>query len=475
MKKIFYKIFLTFLICSYVPLMGIFIFQYWYTTSYMEKLKTKDLVNQLNHVKIEDLKKENIYDSRNHTYISYLNVGNPSKKSLYFKLFNKLENNKAISNIGIGNVKVVKLRLSSISNHIYAVKRISNDEAVTGVVEVIKPDIVLDLILKFYKGYSFFAIPIIFLLTYILSKRFSNPIETLETISNNMVNQDFTKSIQIESKTELNTLAQNMNKMGESLKQKISQLNAVNEKLKQELIEKQKLLDEKQKLLDEKQKLLDGKITFMRAISHELKTPVAIINGYIEALQDGLIPNEDIEKTYNLIYNEGLSMDKLVKNINSYLKSTDYAAVELVEEKLDVKSIIEQDIDRYRLDIRQKEINLKCDIEKTEVVIDKKCLKTILNNLLTNALTYVDERKIIEITLKNGVLQVANSCETISDETLEKIFNPFFKGDFSRQRKYGGTGLGLSIVKNLLDFLKLQYSFTFDKDRKFAVFTVKFK
>lgn len=290
-----------------------------------------------------------------------------------------------------------------------------------------------------------------------------------------MVNQDFTKSIQIESKTELNTLAQNMNKMGESLKQKISQLNAVNEKLKQELIEKQKLLDEKQKLLDEKQKLLDGKITFMRAISHELKTPVAIINGYIEALQDGLIPNEDIEKTYNFIYNEGLSMDKLVKNINSYLKSTDYAAVELVEEKLDVKSIIEQDIDRYRLDIRQKEINLKCDIEKTEVVIDKKCLKTILNNLLTNALTYVDERKIIEITLKNGVLQVANSCETISDETLEKIFNPFFKGDFSRQRKYGGTGLGLSIVKNLLDFLKLQYSFTFDKDRKFAVFTIKFK
>ena len=276
-----------------------------------------------------------------------------------------------------------------------------------------------------------------------------------------MINQDFTKPIQLESKTELNTLVQNMNKMGESLKEKINELNEVNKKLKIELTEKQRLLT--------------GKITLMRAISHELKTPVAIINGYIEALQDGLIPAEDIEKTYNLIYNEGLAMDRLVKNINSYLKSTDYATVDLFEEEFDVREIIEQDIARYKLDIMQKNIVLICDLEQTEVVIDKKCLKTILNNLLTNALTYVDNRKIIEITLKDKVLQIANSSENISDETMEKIFNPFFKGDFSRQRKYGGTGLGLSIVKNLLEFLKFEYSFKFDKDKKFAIFTIKFK
>lgn len=461
MKKIFYKIFLTLLICSYVPLMGIFIFQYWYTTSYIEITRTNELINRISNVNLESLKRENVYDNKNHIYISYLHVKNSNKKSVYFKLFNKLENDKAISNIDIGGVKITKLRLSSVTDHIYVVKRVSKDEAVTGVVEIIKPDIVLDLILEFYKGYSFFAIPLIFLITYILSKRFSTPIEILETISNNMINQDFTKPIQLESKTELNTLAQNMNEMGESLKEKINELNEVNKKLKIELTEKQRLLT--------------GKITLMRAISHELKTPVAIINGYIEALQDGLIPVEDIEKTYNLIYNEGLAMDRLVKNINSYLKSTDYATVDLFEEEIDVRKIIEQDIDRYKLDIMQKNIVLICDLEDTEIFIDKKCLKTILSNLLTNALTYVDDRKIIQITLKDKVLQIANSSENISDETMEKIFNPFFKGDFSRQRKYGGTGLGLSIVKNLLEFLKFEYSFKFDKDKKFAIFTIKFK
>ena len=72
-------------------------------------------------------------------------------------MFNKLENNKAISNIDVGGIKTTKLRLSSVTDHIYVVKRISKDEAVTGVVEIIKPDIVLELILEFYKGYSFFC------------------------------------------------------------------------------------------------------------------------------------------------------------------------------------------------------------------------------------------------------------------------------------------------------------------------------
>lgn len=467
MKKIFYKIFFTFLLCSYIPLIVVFIFQYWYTASYMEKVETNILIAKMNDIKIEDLKKKNIYIPKKHMFISYLNLDKENKKSIYFSLFSKLQNDKIISKIDVGNYKVENLKLSSITNHIYVVKRISNNEAITGVVEVIKPDIVLGLIIDFYKGYSFFAIPIIFLLTYFLSRRFSNPIEKMEKISYKMVNYDFTKSIHIESKTELNNVAENINKMAENLEEKIEELNLVNQTLKSELVQKQQLLEEKQNLLEEK-------ITFMRAISHELKTPVAIINGYIEALQDNLIPVSDIEKTYKIIYNEGIGMDKLVKNINTYLKSTDYGTVEFVKENIDVKDVLEQDIDRYRLDISQKNINLKCELESTVVYIDKKCLKSILNNLLTNALTYVDDRKEIEVSLKNGVLEVSNTCEEISEETMAKIFNPFFKGDCSRQRKYGGTGLGLSIVKNLLEFLNLDYSFKYQKDKGMVVFSIKF-
>lgn len=102
-------------------------------------------------------------------------------------------------------------------------------------------------------------------------------------------------------------------------------------------------------------------------------------------------------------------------------------------------------------------------------------MEIILNNLITNAITYVDENKKIEVELNENYLRISNSSEYIEEEILKKIFNPFYKIDKSRSRKYGGTGLGLSIVKNLLEFLKLEYSFVYDEKRKFVVFTINLK
>ena len=109
-----------------------------------------------------------------------------------------------------------------------------------------------------------------------------------------------------------------------------------------------------------------------------------------------------------------------------------------------------------------------------EIKTDVKIFNIILNNLLTNALTYMNDEKNLGIYLRDNSLVIENSADTISDEVIEKIFNPFYKIDSSRNRKYGGTGLGLSIVKNLLEALNLKYSFTYDKDRKFAKFTIIF-
>ncbi|WP_101473889.1 MULTISPECIES: ATP-binding protein [Fusobacterium] len=460
MKKVFYKIFLTLLICSYLPLMGLFVLQYWYTGNYVERLKTEGLIQTVENAKIENLKKGNIYDSRKHIYLSYINTEKSGKKNIYFNIFNKIEDKNSISEIAVGDFKIVKLKLSSITNHIYMLKRISENEAIAGVVEVIKPDIMTGLSLQIYKGYSIFAIPLIFILAFILSKKFSEPIEMLELLSTNIANYNFTNNIQIKSKNELYRLAENLNKMSENLKKNIVQLNEMNEKLKSELAEKQRVLD--------------GKILFMRAIGHELKTPIAIINGYIEALQDGIIPQDEIEKTYSIIYNEGITMDRIVQNINTFLKTED-KTVDLIPEHLNLKCAIEENLNKYKLDIAQKNIDLKCELEDLEIDIDRKALHTILNNLFTNAITYVDDNKKLEVILKDGELQVANSSKELSEQILKNLFDPFYKGDDSRQRKYGGTGLGLSIVKNLLEVLKLDYSFTYDQNRKYAVFKIKFK
>ena len=124
--------------------------------------------------------------------------------------------------------------------------------------------------------------------------------------------------------------------------------------------------------------------------------------------------------------------------------------------------------------IEQKKVDLKLELEDLEIRTDVKIFNIILNNLLTNALTYMNDEKKLGIYLRDNSLVIENSADTISDEVIEKIFNPFYKIDSSRNRKYGGTGLGLSIVKNLLEALNLKYSFTYDKDRKFAKFTIIF-
>ncbi|WP_349291788.1 ATP-binding protein [Fusobacterium sp. DD26] len=89
-------------------------------------------------------------------------------------------------------------------------------------------------------------------------------------------------------------------------------------------------------------------------------------------------------------------------------------------------------------------------------------------------MTYVDARREIGIILKDGELTVENSSGELSPELMKNLFNPFYKGDDSRHRKYGGTGLGLSIVKNLLDVLKFDYSFEYDYSRGYVVFKIKF-
>ena len=139
-----------------------------------------------------------------------------------------------------------------------------------------------------------------------------------------------------------------------------------------------------------------------------------------------------------------------------------------------MKKVIEFGLKKYSLDIEQKKVDLRLELEDLEMKTDVKIFNIILNNLLTNALTYMNDEKKLGIYLRDNSLVIENSTDTISDEVIEKIFNPFYKIDSSRNRKYGGTGLGLSIVKNLLEALNLKYSFTYDKDRKFAKFIIIF-
>lgn len=464
MRKIFYKIFLYFCLAAYLPLALIYSFNFFYVDKYILEEKRSTLIKVAENIDIPELKKVGKQDikygeNKLDVYLRYINLNEKNGNSDFFKFFNRTEMKIDIKKMELDEYSIKTVKLSSLTNHFFLIKKISDYELVAVIGESIAPKVVTGIMLGIYKQYSFFIIPILLIGSYIVSKKFSKPIEILEKVSAQISNSDFTETVDIKSKNELESLGNNINKMAAKLKQNIEELNGLNDKLKIELKEKENLLETEK--------------IFMRAIGHELKTPIAIINGYIEALQDGIIEENEKEKIYEIIYNESMSIDKLVKDINSYLKS-EFKDLKPIFEKVNMKKVIEFGLKKYSLDIEQKKVDLKLELEDLEIKTDIKIFNIILNNLLTNALTYMDDKKKLEIYLKNNSLVVENSADTISDEVMEKIFNPFYKIDSSRNRKYGGTGLGLSIVKNLLEALNLKYSFTYDKDRNFAKFTIIF-
>lgn len=464
MRKIFYKIFLYFCLAAYLPLALIYAFNFFYVDKYIVEEKRSALIQVAENIDITELKKIGKQDikygeSKLDVHLRYINLNEKSGSSDFFKFFSRTEMKIDLRKMELNEYSIKTVKLSSLTNHFFLIKKISDHEIVAVIGESIVPKVVAGIMIGIYKQYTLFIIPLLLIGSYIISKNFSKPIEILEKVSAQISNSDFTEVVDIKSKNELESLGNNINKIASKLKQNIEELNGLNDKLKIELKEKEKLLETEK--------------TFMRAIGHELKTPVAIINGYIEALQDGIIEETEKEKIYEIIYNEAMSIDKLVKDINSYLKS-EFKDLKPTFEKINMKKVIEFGLKKYSLDIEQKKVDLKLELEDFEIKTDVKIFNIILNNLLTNALTYMDDEKKLEIYLRDNSLVIENSADTISDEVIEKIFNPFYKIDSSRNRKYGGTGLGLSIVKNLLEALNLKYSFTYDKDRKFAKFTIIF-
>lgn len=122
MKRVFYKIFFAFLMCSYVPLVAIFIMNYLYTTRYLENDTKYKMVELVNNIDVEELKLKQKYDEKSGIYFRYMNMEERSELNALFKLFNKLEVKTDIRSIPIDDYVVKDVKLSRITNHFYLIK-----------------------------------------------------------------------------------------------------------------------------------------------------------------------------------------------------------------------------------------------------------------------------------------------------------------------------------------------------------------
>lgn len=202
-------------------------------------------------------------------------------------------------------------------------------------------------------------------------------------------------------------------------------------------------------------------------VSHELKTPIALIQGYAEGLIENVNNDEESRQFYaSVILDEANKMDKLVKQLLELMK-LEYGKREFNNEKFDICELIQEEIRKSKVMIEENNIEVEYNSENPVFVCaDSFYIEQVVTNYFTNAIKHVKEvngKKIIRITIKpdveKGVVRISvfNTGDNISEENLNRIWNRFYKIDESRNRQDGGTGIGLSLVKAIMNNYKKDY------------------
>ena len=295
-----------------------------------------------------------------------------------------------------------------------------------------------------------------------ISKKFTKPILELSTIANKMSNLDFSQKYRIkDNNDEIDNLGKSINIMSDKLENTIKELQKNNSELEKD-IEKKSKMEEMRK-------------QFISDVSHELKTPIALIQGYSEGLIENINTDEENRKFYSeVILDEANKMDNMVKELLE-LNKLEYGAEIFNNESFDILDLINDEIRKYTVVLKENNIEIKCNIKNsTNVYADQNFIEKVINNYLSNAIKNIEEidgKKYIEIKeylLKNNKVKISifNTGKNISKENLNKIWNRFYKEDSSRNRNKGGTGIGLSIVKAIMENYKNNYGV---KNRKNGV------
>lgn len=286
----------------------------------------------------------------------------------------------------------------------------------------------------------------------LISKRFTSPILQLNDITKKMAKLDFEQKYRInDSDDEINELGKNINTMSDKLESTIKQLRETNSELEKDIEEKSKI--------DEMRK------QFISDVSHELKTPIALIQGYAEGLIENVNNDDESRKFYaEVILDESNKMDVLVKQLLELMK-LEYGKRKFNDEEFDVVELINEVIRKCNVMLEENQIQVVFDEKKPiYAYADDFYVEQVVTNYFTNAIKHAKEvngKKQIKITIqniKNKIrVSVFNTGDKIPEEDLTRVWGRFYKIDDSRNRENSGSGIGLSIVKAIQNNYQNEY------------------
>lgn len=286
------------------------------------------------------------------------------------------------------------------------------------------------------------------LIILLVSRKITKPIMELTQISERMRHLDFDAKYTGKSRTEIALLGQNINELSETLETTISELKSANNELQRD-IEKKNKIDEMRK-------------EFLSNVSHELKTPIALIQGYAEGLKEGINDDEESRNFYcEVIMDEASKMNHMVKKLLT-LNQLEFGNDTVTMERFDITSLINNYLQSASILCRQKDIKLQMDsYQPINVWADEFMVEEVFNNYFSNAMNHVAGNRIIDVklTLKENLVRVSvfNTGLPIPEESIPYIWEKFYKVDKARTREYGGSGVGLSIVKAIMESMNQQY------------------
>ncbi|WP_217269749.1 sensor histidine kinase [Neobacillus endophyticus] len=268
------------------------------------------------------------------------------------------------------------------------------------------------------------------LLTYFVSKSIIRPIRDLQKAAKRMKEGDLSIPIKVRSKDELGQLAQGFEEMRIRLN---------------DSIEKQIAYEENRKEL-------------IANISHDLKTPITTIKGYVEGIRDGVANSpEKMDRYIQTIFTKARDLDRMIDELFLYSK-LDLQRLPFLFEKINFDHYLEDYVEELRFDVAEKQVEIQLIIEKGDYLIvgDREHLKRVITNIVDNSLKYIDkEHKKLSFHLSSLpthlLFKLSDNGPGISSENLKLIFDRFYRADQARGTEKGGSGLGLSIAKRIIE------------------------
>ncbi len=290
------------------------------------------------------------------------------------------------------------------------------------------------------------------IIIYLATRSITRPILELSRISEQMVHLDFDAKYTGNETNEIGMLGGNINMLSDSLERSISELKTANNELRRDIEQKEKLDALRQ--------------DFIANVSHELKTPIALIQGYAEGLKEGITEDAESREYYcDVIMDEASKMNEMVRKLLN-LNQLEFGGKDVSLGRFELTQLISEYLQSARLLAQQDGIEVILDApEKTYVWGDEDLAEEVFTNYYSNAVHYCSENaagvKQIRVRVQPGEetvrVWVENTGQQIPEESIPRLWEKFYKVDKARTREYGGSGIGLSIVKAVQDALGQAY------------------